>query len=269
MAGRIAYIDLGTLTVAEIRKKDKPDTLWLRGGFPESFLAASDKTSLLWREDFIASYLERDIPAMGPRVPAETLRRFWTMLAHNQGQTINAAKLAAGLGVSSPTISRYLDLLIDLMLVRALRPWSGNIGKRLVKAPKIFVRDSGLVHALLGIQTIDDLHGHPVVGGSWEGFVVENLLSVLPRRATPYFYSTSGGAEIDLLVEVTPKHRIAIEIKRSLSPTLTKGFYQACEDLGLRERYIVYPGQESYPLSKGITVMPLLGMMEKIAKDIA
>ncbi len=268
LAGRIAYIDLGTLNVAEIRKKDKPDTLWLRGGFPESFLAASDKESLIWREDFIASYLERDIPALGPRVPAETLRRFWTMLAHNQGQTVNAAKLAGGLGVSSPTISRYIDLLIDLMLVRALRPWSGNIGKRLVKSPKIFVRDSGLVHALLGIQSFDDLQGHPVVGGSWEGFVVENLLSVLPRRATPYFYRTSAGAEIDLLVAISPKRRIAIEIKRSLSPVLSKGFYQACDDLGIREQYIVYPGQESFLLSKEIKVMPLHEMMDKIVGDV-
>lgn len=269
LAGRIAYIDLGMLNIAEIRKKDKPDILWLRGGFPQSFLAASDKESLIWREDFIASYLERDIPALGPRVPSETLRRFWMMLAHNQGQTVNAAKLAGGLGVSSPTICRYVDLLIDLMLVRALRPWSGNIGKRLVKSPKIFVRDSGLVHALLGIQSFDDLQGHPVVGGSWEGFVVENLLSILPRRATPYFYRTSAGAEIDLVVEITPKRRIAIEIKRSLSPVLSKGFYQACSDLDIREQYIVYPGQESYPLSKTVQVMSLQEAMNKIVDGIS
>jgi uncharacterized protein len=267
LAGRISYIDLGTLNVAEIRKKDKPDTLWLRGGFPISFLAASDEESLIWREDFIASYLERDIPALGPRVPAETLRRFWTMLAHNQGQTVNAAKLAAGLGVSSPTISRYVDLLIDLLLARALRPWSGNIGKRLVKSPKIFIRDSGLVHALLGIQSFDDLQGHPVVGGSWEGFVIENLLSVLPRKATPYFYRTSAGAEIDLLVEIAPKRRIAVEIKRALTPVLSKGFYQACKDMDIREQYVVYPGQESYPLSKTVRVMSLQRAMDMIAEE--
>lgn len=267
LAGRIAYIDLGTLNIAEIRKKDDPDLLWLRGGFPESFLAPGDEQSFIWREDFIASYLERDIPALGPRVPAETLRRFWTMLAHNQGQTVNAARLAGSLGVSAPTIHRYVDLLIDLLLVRALRPWSGNVGKRLVKSPKLYVRDSGLVHALLNIQTLDDLQGHPVAGGSWEGFVIENLLDVAPRRAAPFFYRTSAGAEIDLLLEMTPHRRIAIEIKRSLSPALSKGFHLGCEALGIKEQYLVYPGAEAYPLSGTVKVMPLREMMNVLRKE--
>ncbi len=268
LAGRIAYVDLGILTVEEIRKKDHPDTLWLRGGFPESFLAGSDAESLIWREDFIASYLERDIPALGPRVPAETLRRFWTMLAHNQGQMLNAAKLASGLGVTGPTITRYVDLLIDLMLVRALRPYSGTIGKRLVKTPKIFVRDSGLVHALLSLETLDALQGHPVVGSSWEGFVIENLLNVLPRQVIPSFYRTAAGAEIDLLLEISPKKRIAIEIKRSLSPVLSKGFYQACADLNIQESYVVYPGTEAYPLSKTVQILPLKAMMAKLRQEL-
>lgn len=261
LAGRVSYMELGALNALEIKKKGDLDLLWLRGGFPESFLASSDSDSFNWREDFISSYLERDIPALGPRVPSETLHRFWTMLAHNQAQTVNAAKLAGNLSVSAPTIQRYIDLLIDLLLLRSLRPWSGNIGKRLVKTPKIYLRDSGLTHTLLNIQTFDELQGHPVVGSSWEGFVIENLLAVAPHRATPFFYRTSAGAEIDLLLEITQKRRIAIEIKRSLTPALSKGFHLGCESLGVKERYIVYPGTEGFPLSKDVQVMPLREMM--------
>lgn len=265
LAGRISYIDLGSLDAFEIGEKYSLDTLWLRGGFPRSFLAVSDEESLSWREDFISSYLERDIPFLGTRVPAETLRLFWTMLAHNQGQVINQSKIAGNLSVSVPTVRRYLDLLTDLLLIRPLRPWAGNIGKRLVKSPKYYIRDSGLTHALLGIQTLDELMGHPVVGKSWEGFVIENLLVVAPRRAIPFFFETSSHAEIDLVFETGPKNRIAIEIKRSLSPALSSGFYNTCTALGIKDRYIVYPGTESFPLSKDVRVMSLKEMMNTMS----
>ena len=267
LAGRIAYVDLGILTAAEVMPEGDLNRLWLRGGFPQSYLAQTDEESFEWREYFITSYLERDIPALGPRVPAETLRRFWMMLAHNQGQTVNAANLAANLSVSAPTIHRYVDLLSDLLLVRALRPWSGNVGKRLVKSPKIYLRDSGLTHSLLSIATFDDLLGHPVVGSSWEGFVIENLLSAISQRANPFFYRTNKGAEIDLLIEMPSQKKIAIEIKRSLSPTLSKGFHFGCDSVGVDQRYVVYPGKERYPLSKDIDVIPLLDMMLELQSE--
>lgn len=264
LAGRVSYVDLGIVNALEYSPSNDSNSLWLRGGFPESLLAASDEESFIWRENFITSYLERDIPNLGPRVPAETLRRFWTMLAHLQGQVIDKASIAAGIGVSPPTIARYIDLLVDLFLIRPLQPWSGNIGKRLVKRPKYFICDSGLVHALLNVTTLDELLGHPVVGKSFEGFVIENLLSVASKRAIPFFYESSSKAEIDLIFELSPQHRIAIEVKRSLTPTLSKGFYNACEALGIKQGYIVYPGQERFHYAKNIEVLPLHMMMEII-----
>ena len=179
----------------------KQNQLWLRGGFPESLLSDSDLNSLNWRRDFIKTYLERDIPQLGPRIPAQTLERFWTMLAHNQGAVLNASQLARNLEVSSVTVSRYLDLMTDLLLVRRLQPWTFNIGKRLVRSPKVYVRDSGITHALLNILNYNDLLGHPVVGGSWEGFVIENIMSVVPTGTIPFYYRTADGAEIDLILE--------------------------------------------------------------------
>ena len=269
LAGRVSYFELSALNLmethlVETQGQSAMNTLWLRGGFPRSLLQPDDESSLNWRQDFIASYLERDIPALGPRLPAESLRRFWTMLAHCQGSPVNGPTLASNLSLSVPTIHRYVDILGDLLLLRSLRPWSGNIGKRLVKTPKTYVRDSGLCHALLNIGSLDELLGHPVVGTSWEGFVIENLLSVAPRRVTPWFYRTHAGAEIDLVLEVTPQQRIAIEIKRTLTPKLTKSFTAACADLEPTERYFVYAGEEPYPLAKDVTAMPLLKMMERI-----
>ena len=269
LAGRVSYFELSALNLmethlVETQGQSAVNTLWLRGGFPRSLLQPDDESSLNWRQDFIASYLERDIPALGPRIPAESLRRFWTMLAHCQGSPVNGPTLASNLSLSVPTIHRYVDILGDLLLLRSLRPWSGNIGKRLVKTPKTYVRDSGLCHALLNIGSLDELLGHPVVGTSWEGFVIENLLSVAPRRVTPWFYRTHAGAEIDLVLEVTPQQRIAIEIKRTLTPKLTKSFTAACADLEPTERYFVYAGEEPYPLAKDVTAMPLLKMMERI-----
>ena len=247
LAGRIAYEELFPLSVSEISNSDH-DKLWLRGGFPRSLLSDSDKKSSVWRENFIRTYLERDIPQFGPRIAAETLRRFWTMLAHNQGALFNAASLARSLAVDGKTVARYLDLMVDLLLLRRLPPYQVNAGKRLVKSPKVYVRDSGLVHALLGIHSSEQLLGHPVAGGSWEGFVIENLLSVLPWAVTPFFYRTSAGAEIDLVLEWPNGELWAVEIKRSSSARPEKGFHFACEDLKPARSFVVYAGKERFPL---------------------
>ena len=265
LAGRIAYKELSGLTVNEL-KSNEQDMLWLRGGFPDSFLAINDSASLRWRMNFITTYLERDVPQFGARIPAVTLRRLWTMLAHNQGEQVNIAKLAVGLDVSVHTVTRYIELLEDLLLVRTLRPWAGNVKKRLVKAPKIYIRDSGLTHALLNLSNLDDVLGHPVAGASWEGFALENILSVLPQGATPWFYRTSAGAEIDLVIEQGLRQNLAIEIKRSLAPTVSKGFHIGCEDIEAQHRYIVYPGREQYPISNGITVIPLVNILTEFQK---
>jgi predicted AAA+ superfamily ATPase len=263
LAGRVAYCELHPLDVTEVGVKQHAK-LWCRGGFPDSYLASSDEKSLDWRHNFISTYLERDIPQLGPRIPAETLRRFWTMLAHNQGQTFNAASFARGLDVKGVTTSRYLDLMVDLLLVRRLQPWTSNVGRRLVKAPKTYVRDSGLCHALLGIATQNDLLGHPVVGGSWEGFVIENILSVLPKRANYGYYRTSGGAEVDLITEIAG-NIWAIEIKRSTAPTVSKGFYSACEDLTPKRKIVVHAGDDSFPMSGDIEALTLTDMMSVTA----
>lgn len=266
LAGRIAYKELSGLTVSEIQKGEQLDQeqLWLRGGFPDSFLSRTDDASLRWRMNFISTYLERDVPQFGPRIPATTLRLLWTMLAHSQGAQLNIAQLGANLGVATPTAKRYLELLEDLLLIRTLRPWAGNIGKRLVKSPKIYIRDSGLTHALLNLTTLNDVLGHPVVGASWEGFVIENLLSCLPVGVTPWFYRTSAGAEIDLVIEQGSVKKYAIEIKRSLAPTLSKGFHLGCEDIGATHKFIIYPGKESFPATHGATVLSLIDMMNEL-----
>lgn len=262
LAGRIAYCELFPLTVDEVPPNDLYK-LWYRGGFPESFIAENDEESLRWRLDFIKTYLERDIPQLGPRIPAETLRRFWTMLAHNQGQTFNAASFAKGLEVKGITTGRYLDLMVDLLLVRRLASWTSNSRKRLVKASKTYVRDSGICHALLGIKTLDELLGHPVVGGSWEGFVIENIISSLPRYASYGYYRTAGGAEIDFVIDLGNQELWAIEIKRSLAPTVSKGFHMACEDLKPHKKFIVYAGDERFPLAKDVEVISLRDIMHE------
>ncbi len=266
LAGRVAYCELHPLDVTEISKNHHA-RLWCRGGFPDSYLASSDDKSLDWRHNFISTYLERDIPQLGPRIPAETLRRFWTMLAHNQGQAFNAASFARGLDVKGVTTSRYLDLMVDLLLVRRLQPWMSNVGKRLVKAPKTYVRDSGLCHALLGIKTQNELLGHPVVGGSWEGFVIENILSVLPKWANNGYYRTSGGAEVDLVIEFAGTIW-AIEIKRSTAPTVSRGFYSACDDLLAARKIVVHAGSESFPMQGDIEAMTLADTMSTIELGI-
>lgn len=271
LAGRIEYIDMAPLDVAEISPDPKmAERLWVRGGFPESFLARTDADSFAFRRSFIRTYLERDVSQFGPRIAAETLERLWIMLAHGQGSTLNASRLASSLGVSSPTVSSYVDLLVDLLLVRKLRPYSTNAGKRLVKSPKIYVRDSGLVHALLGIGTFETLSGHPVVGMSWEGFVIESLLAAAPDRTTASFYRTLAGAEIDLLLDLPGNRgRWAIEIKRSLSPKLERGFHHAREDLELDRSFVVYPGADHYPVAEGISVIGVRELAEMLLEKRA
>ena len=259
LAGRIIYRELPPLTAAEIEPA-RHAALWLRGGFPESLLVRDDARSLRWRHDFIRTYLERDVPQFGRRIAAETLRRFWTMLAHHQGGVLNAAALARSLGVDGKTIASWLDLMVDLLLVRRLPPWHANVGKRLVKSPKVIVRDSGLVHALLGIASQDDLLGHPVAGMSWECFVIENLLAaaaLADQPAQASFYRSAAGAEIDLLLAWPDGRNWAIEVKRSLTPKLERGFHQACEDVQPAKRFVVYPGQERYRLAEDIEAIPL------------
>jgi len=265
LAGRIFYLELTPFTGGEVTAlgPESVERLWVRGGFPDSFLAADDLVSFEWRRAFIRTYLERDIPSLGPRVPAETLHRFWQMLAHSQGQLLNAARLASGLGVSGHTIARHLDLLVDLLLVRRLPPWTSNPAKRVVRSPKVYLRDSGLVHALLGILGWEQLLGHPIVGPSWEGFIVENLLIAAPPGSNAWFYRTSAGAEIDLLLELGPGELWAVEVKRSLgSPQPSKGFRIACEDVGASRRFVVYPGSQRYRIDRATEAVPLAALLE-------
>ena len=257
LAGRIAYRELAPLDLAETGA-DTLDALWLRGGFPRSLLAKNDGLSLDWRRDFLRTYLTRDIPALEPRIPAETLRRLWTMLAHAQGTPLNASRLATSLSVSSPTVARYIDLLVDLLLVRRLQPHHANLGKRLVKAPKTYVRDSGVLHALLAVPSRNALLDHPIVGSSWEGFVIETLINCAPAWTSPFYYRTSAGAEIDLLLELPGSELWAIEIKRSLSPKVERGFHIACDDLQPARRLVVYAGTERVPLPHGVEAVGLL-----------
>ena len=264
LAGRIAYVELGSFNVLEV-DGDTRERLWIRGGFPDSFLAESDEASTVWRENFVRTYLERDIPQLGPRVPAETLRRFWTMLAHVQGGTLNAARLARSLAVDGKTVARYLDLLVDLLLVRRLSPFHANVGKRLVKSPKVYVRDSGIVHTLLGLDDRDAVLGHPVAGGSWEGFVLENLLGAAPERVNAWFYRTAAGAEIDLVLEMPGGKLWAVEIKRGLAPKLDKGFHHAREDLNPDRSFVVYSGDDRYPKGDGVEVIGLSELASNLA----
>lgn len=266
LAGRIAYLELFGIDVLEFTNQDsvKVNQLWLRGGFPESLLAESDSDSLAWRRDFVRTYLERDIPQLGPRIPAKTLERFWTMLAHNQGTILNSSQLGRNLEVSSVTLSRYLDLLVDLLLVRRLQPWTANVGKRLVRSPKVYVRDSGITHSLLNILSYNDLLGHPVVGGSWEGFVIENILSVAPSNAIPFYYRTSNGAEIDLILEFSGSEKWAIEIKRNSAPSLTKGFFSACEDIKADKRFVIYSGKDKFSMTDGVVAISLYEFMQEL-----
>ena len=259
LAGRISYIEMTGLNLLEVPSKEPKEIqrLWLRGGFPQSYLADTDTLGMNWLENLIRTYLERDIPQMGFRAPANRLRRLWTMLGHLQGETINYSRLAGNLEVDGKTVSHYLDILVDLLLVRRLEPWYANVKKRLVKSPRFYIRDSGILHRLLGIPDYDALLSNPVVGKSWEGFVVENILSVLPVTAETYFYRTAAGAEIDLLLRLSSSELWAIEIKKGAAPKITRGFHQACEDVQATKKYVVYGGNDEFPVKHDTTIISL------------
>ena len=261
LAGRVAYVELPPLLAPEIFTDQASiadlNALWVRGGFPLSWLAPTDADSMNWREVFMATYLEKDIPALGPRIPATTLRRLWTMLAHHQGELLDLSKLAAALAISGQTVSRYIDLLCDLMLVRRLPAWHGNVGKRLIRSPKVYVRDSGLVHALLGLPNLDAVLGHPIAGSSWEGFVLEQLINAAPQ-AQACFYRTSNGAEVDLVLTFRNQQTWVVEVKRSSAPTVSRGFYQAATDLGAVRKLLVAPVAQPFPLKDGIEVVDVM-----------
>lgn len=264
LAGRLAFVELAPFDTTEVGG-ERLDPLWVRGGFPESFLAGDEATSLRWRQDFIRTYLERDIPQLGPRIPAETLRRLWTMLAHQQGGLLNAAQLARGLGVSGATVGHYLDLMVDLLLVRRLSPRLPNAGKRLVRSPKVYVRDSGLVHALLGLGDKESVLGHPVAGLSWEGLVIENLIATAHGSPEPSFYRTSGGAEVDLVLSWPEGREWAVEVKRSLAPKLERGLRSALADIEPQRSFVVYPGSERYRLGPGTEAIGLAELCAEVA----
>lgn len=266
LAGRIAFVELSGLHRLEL-PPELWASAWQRGGFPDALTARSDAASLQWRRNFIRTYLERELSQFAPRMAAETLRRVWTMLAHLHGSTVNAAQLARNLELDVRTINSYLDLLSDLLLLRKLPPWHANVGKRLVKMPKVYIRDSGILHALLGIGDMDALLSHPVVGNSWEGHVIESLLAVAPAEVQASYYRTHAGAEIDLLLTWPDGTHWAIEVKRSTTPKVERGFHSACADLQPAKKWVVYPGSESYALADGgIQAMPLEQAMRVLAQ---
>jgi predicted AAA+ superfamily ATPase len=255
LAGRIAYLELDAFSVAELKPSfAELQPLWLRGGFPRSWLAATEDESFAWRQNFIATFLERDVPQLGFRVAAPELSRLWRMLAHHHSQLLNTSQLGAALGVAHTTVRRHLDILQGALVVRMLEPLHANLGKRLVKSPKVYLRDSGLLHALLNIQTVEDLQGHPITGASWEGFVVEQIFAGLAPGADVVFYRTAAGAEIDLVVS-TASRRVGFEIKFSSAPKPARGFWQALEDLKLNKTYVVAPVKDRYPIERSVEVI--------------
>jgi predicted AAA+ superfamily ATPase len=254
LAGRIGFVDLSGFDLWEVGVEQK-NALWIQGGFPRSFLAEDERSSMMWREDFVRTFLERDIPQFGITIPAETLRRFWTMVAHYHGQVWNAAQFARSLGTSENTARRYLEILAGAYMVRILPPWFENIRKRQVKAPKIYIRDSGILHTLLQLPTLIDLQGHPKLGSSWEGFALEHVINALETRDA-YFWATHAGAELDLLVMVRGK-RYGFEFKYADAPGRSRSMHAAIEDLGLEHLWVIYPGQQEYALDHRISVIPI------------
>ncbi len=262
LAGRIAYHELSPLTLAELADgragAETVNRLWTRGGYPDSYLAGDDALSIQWRENFIQTHLERDLPVLGVRVPATTLRRFWTMVAHCHGQTWNASRIGESMGIDHKTARRYLDILSDTFMLRQLPPCYANVKKQLVKSPKVYLRCSGLLHSLLGIGDWLSLQGHPIRGASWEGFCIEQILAAIPARWSTGFYRTRSGAEIDLVLHpVAMQPPIAVEIKATAAPKLSKGHFHARADLAPRAMYVVYPGEHRYPLADGVEALPV------------
>lgn len=263
LAGRIAYHELGGFTLDEAGA-DQLDRLWLRGGFPRSFLAASEAASAEWRRNFVRTFLERDIPQLGIRIPSTTLHRFWRMLAHHHAQTWNGAELARAFGVSQPTVRNYLDILTGALVIRQLPPWTANVGKRQVKSPKIYLTDPGLVHVLLGLETRVDVEGHPKVGASWEGFALRQVAHRLDaRREECHFWATHAGAELDLLV-VRGQRRLGFEFKRTSTPGTTRSMHSALETLELERLDVVHAGKETFPLKEKIRALSLHRILEDL-----
>ena len=255
LAGRLEVVDLAPLLLPEVAARfEDIERLWVRGGFPGSYTAARDDDGWQWRQDFVRHFLNVDLPALGIGVDPASMGRFWRMLAHLHGQLLNASALSQSLGVSAPTVGRWLDHLVDALVVRRLEPWHANLGKRLVKSPKVYLRDAGLLHALLGIRDADALSGHPAAGASWEGFVIEQVCARLPAGVPVWFYRTAAGAELDLVIEAGGR-RIGIEAKLSSAPTVTKGFWQACEDVGVSEAWVVAPVREGWQIGEGVRVV--------------
>jgi len=270
LAGRIQYLELSPFNVIEVYAIDptgfNADKLWLRGGFPDSFLAATEDESWQWRNNFISTYVERDIPTMGPRISPLHMKRFWAMLAHYHGQQVNFSKLGQSLEVSHTTIKSYLDILTEFYMVRQIQPWSGNSKKRLVKSPKVYIRDSGILHKLLNIPTFESLIGNPASGASWEGFVAENIISQLSNKWTFSYYRSTSQSEIDLVLEGPNKEVWAVEIKRGLAPTVNKGFHTASDDISATAKFVVYPGHDRYPISGETEVVGLTDFLHLVAR---
>ena len=268
LAGRIRYLELSPFKVWELHQHDplgfNVNKLWFRGGFPDSYLAASDEDSWEWRNDFIATYVERDLPGMGPRIPSARMKIFWTMLAHFHGQQIVYSSLGKSLEVSHTTIKTYLDILTDFYMVRQIQPWSGNTKKRLVKSPKIYLRDTGLLHKLLNIPSYESLLGNPMIGASWEGFVAENIILQLTDQWRYSYYRSSTQAEIDLVLEGPDDEVWAIEIKRSAAPQISRGFHTAAEDIKATRKFVVYSGSERYPLGQSTEAIGLIAFLQMI-----
>jgi predicted AAA+ superfamily ATPase len=263
LAGRIIFHNLPTFLITELEEDKKLiDRLWIRGGFPDSFLAHKEETSINWRESFIKTFLERDIPNFGIKIPSIQLRRFWMMLAHSHGSLWNASKIAVALGVSPPTAKYYLDILEETFIVRQLFPFYPNVKKRIVKSPKVYLRDSGLLHTLFNIESREELLGHPIAGHSWEGFVIEQIINILSKKFNPYFYRTSAGAEVDLVAVKGDKPVLCIEVKLSLSPLPSQGFFNAMDDLNCKEGLIVYPGDDLYSIKHNVKVIPFLKLAD-------
>lgn len=266
LAGRIRYMELTPFSISEIYKMDKlgfnPEKLWFRGGFPDSYLAITDNESWEWRNDFISTYVERDIPLMGPKISPTRMKKFWTMLAHYHGQQIVLSEFGKSLEVSHPTVKSYLDILTDFYMVRQIQPWAGNTKKRLVKSPKIYLRDSGILHKLLNISSFEDLLGHPVIGASWEGFVIENIIIQLSGKWQYSYYRTITQTEIDLVLEGPDQQIWAIEVKRSSAPKVGKGFYLACDDIKVTNKFVIYSGTERYPMSNHTEAIGLTDFLQ-------
>lgn len=270
LAGRVSYMELHPLAVNEIDGDDPTRLLelWSRGGFPDSVLTDTDAQSYQWRQDFITTYLEREVPQFAPRRSTQQMRTLWTMMAHLQGQVLNTSAIARSIGTDHKTVQSYLDMLEQLLLIRTVQPWHANVGKRLVKRPKVYIRDSGLLHVLLGIRDLESLLGNPIVGPSWEGFVMQQIIACVPSGISVHYYRTSGGAEVDIVLKLPDARLWAIEVKRSTKPSPRRGFHEAISDIKPSRSIVVYAGSERQTLRDSIEVMPLRDLLHELTMAV-